>query len=427
VSIAWQREISNNWVTIAGQTGDTLALTNVSLNSNPYEVRAIVTNKGGCSDTTNIERVDVVQRLTPFVVIQSTDNEKCEGETFFFEVVVDNIRSQGYISTYQWQVNNLNLSGQTGDTLQTSTLNDGDSVNVIMTPDPALCLTTPFTTSNRIDIGVDEKPNPGEIVDGNRSICYKDEVAFEVEGTTGTITWYSSLGGYNWQPVPGNGNTTLNLVPSDYHNFLVSDPFTSYYIVQVDLNNECEPVWGDSVTVMEYPELEGSAEVFQDCEIYEAELTIDDSHPYTTFSSWEISRDGENWTMLDEPGTFTVTDTSIKAAFYRANFYYQPGCYLSDTVFVEDCPDPEIKLPNALTPNGDSDNQTFYIDNIWFYPDNTLRIYNRWGSLVWETNGYNNEWEGTAMNGQKLPVSTYYFVLDLGNGKTYQGPISLIR
>ena len=73
-------------------------------------------------------------------------------------------------------------------------------------------------------------------------------------------------------------------------------------------------------------------------------------------------------------------------------------------------------------------NETFYIDKIRFYPENTLRIYNRWGSLVYEAYGYNNEWAGTR-DGELLPVGTYYYVLDLGDGagSSYEGYITLLR
>ncbi|TXE12089.1 T9SS type B sorting domain-containing protein, partial [Seonamhaeicola algicola] len=79
-------------------------------------------------------------------------------------------------------------------------------------------------------------------------------------------------------------------------------------------------------------------------------------------------------------------------------------------------------LFNEFSPNGDGDNDYLIINCISNYPNNTLKVYNRWGNLVFEKNNYNNDWEGTS-NGrstlkasEKLPVGTYYYVLDLGNG-----------
>ncbi len=83
---------------------------------------------------------------------------------------------------------------------------------------------------------------------------------------------------------------------------------------------------------------------------------------------------------------------------------------------------------NTMTPNNDGANDTFYIDNIDTYPDNHLTIYNRWGEKVYETNGYINQWEGTY-NGKKLPVATYYYVMELNdfNKRKHAGYISILR
>ncbi|MDX6187709.1 gliding motility-associated C-terminal domain-containing protein, partial [Flavobacterium sp. Fl-77] len=49
-----------------------------------------------------------------------------------------------------------------------------------------------------------------------------------------------------------------------------------------------------------------------------------------------------------------------------------------------------IKIFNAVSINGDSMNERFYIQGIECYPDNTVQIYNRWGVLVFERDHYNN-------------------------------------
>ncbi|MBO0323867.1 DUF11 domain-containing protein [Muricauda sp. CAU 1633] len=77
---------------------------------------------------------------------------------------------------------------------------------------------------------------------------------------------------------------------------------------------------------------------------------------------------------------------------------------------------------NEFSPNGDGVNDFFTIDCISRYPGNMLLVYNRWGTVVYQKRGYNNDWDGTP-NGRaivqkedQLPVGTYYYVLDLGDG-----------
>ncbi|WP_343618652.1 gliding motility-associated C-terminal domain-containing protein, partial [Flavobacterium sp.] len=80
----------------------------------------------------------------------------------------------------------------------------------------------------------------------------------------------------------------------------------------------------------------------------------------------------------------------------------------------------EIRVLNAFSPNGDQKNERFYIQGIGCYPDNTVEIYNRWGVLVFEKDGYNNEdrvfkgySEGrtTMKQSEGLPVGTYFYIL----------------
>jgi uncharacterized repeat protein (TIGR01451 family)/gliding motility-associated-like protein len=77
---------------------------------------------------------------------------------------------------------------------------------------------------------------------------------------------------------------------------------------------------------------------------------------------------------------------------------------------------------NEFSPNGDGVNDFFTIDCISRYPGNELQVYNRWGTVIYQKRGYNNDWDGTP-NGRavvqkedQLPVGTYYYVLDLGDG-----------
>nr|WP_299382800.1 gliding motility-associated C-terminal domain-containing protein [Allomuricauda sp.] len=81
-----------------------------------------------------------------------------------------------------------------------------------------------------------------------------------------------------------------------------------------------------------------------------------------------------------------------------------------------------LTVYNEFSPNGDGVNEFFKIDCISRYPNNVLQVYNRWGNIVYEMRSYNNDWNGTSngratvQKGDQLPVGTYYYVLDLGDG-----------
>jgi len=82
-------------------------------------------------------------------------------------------------------------------------------------------------------------------------------------------------------------------------------------------------------------------------------------------------------------------------------------------------PTPNIHVYDILTPNDDGLNDHFEILGIESFPKSVVKIYSRWGNLVFQTTGYNNTnnyWDGYAQGDKthKLPVGVYYYVIDLG-------------
>ncbi len=99
-----------------------------------------------------------------------------------------------------------------------------------------------------------------------------------------------------------------------------------------------------------------------------------------------------------------------------------------------------LEVFDIMTPNGDGLNDVFVIRGIEQYPNNKLRIYNRWGVLVWDADGYGQdnvffrgESNGRVVVDQDrlLPVGTYYYVLDYTNDagslKQLAGPLYINR
>ncbi|MGV1012758.1 MAG: LamG-like jellyroll fold domain-containing protein [Flavobacterium sp.] len=86
--------------------------------------------------------------------------------------------------------------------------------------------------------------------------------------------------------------------------------------------------------------------------------------------------------------------------------------------------DDGLEIFNLVTPNGDGENDVFVIRNIGLYPENSVEVYNRWGSKVYSIDGYGQNQnyfrgvsEGKVTVGQdaELPVGTYWYVLNYKN------------
>jgi len=86
---------------------------------------------------------------------------------------------------------------------------------------------------------------------------------------------------------------------------------------------------------------------------------------------------------------------------------------------------PEIRIPNVISPNGDGINDKFVIENGKFY-SMKLNIFNRWGNQIFESNDYQNNWPASD-----IADGVYFYILTSTNPKQevkeYKGSVSVVR
>lgn len=89
-------------------------------------------------------------------------------------------------------------------------------------------------------------------------------------------------------------------------------------------------------------------------------------------------------------------------------------------------------IPNAISPNGDFKNDVWKLEFLdLLYPDARVEIFNEWGQMIFESDGYDDPWDGTYA-GELVPDGTYYYVINLndsGNPDTdiYKGTILVLK
>jgi gliding motility-associated-like protein len=106
------------------------------------------------------------------------------------------------------------------------------------------------------------------------------------------------------------------------------------------------------------------------------------------------------------------------------------SCVTIKTVEIlktEECD--KLVFYNGITPNGDGENDVFYIGNIDEHPVNKFQVYSRWGNLLWKGENYDNVnvvFSGLDLRGELLEQGTYYYVFTYG-GKEIKGWVEIFR
>lgn len=92
-----------------------------------------------------------------------------------------------------------------------------------------------------------------------------------------------------------------------------------------------------------------------------------------------------------------------------------------------------VKVSKVITPDGDGFNDVWRIDGIEEFADNHVTVIDRWGSVIYETSGYDNTnvvWDGANQSGVNVPTGTYFYTLEIkafGSFDKRKGFIELIR
>jgi gliding motility-associated-like protein len=127
--------------------------------------------------------------------------------------------------------------------------------------------------------------------------------------------------------------------------------------------------------------------------------------------------------VYNQPGTYTVTMYVAKGSCLEI---------LSKVIQV-DIPS-QVVIPNVFTPNGDGVNDLFILQRANNLSEVSIRIFDRWGEIVYELENTDKgqiEWDGNNQYGKPVPDGTYFYILTATgrDGANYdkKGSISLLR
>jgi gliding motility-associated-like protein len=134
-----------------------------------------------------------------------------------------------------------------------------------------------------------------------------------------------------------------------------------------------------------------------------------------------------DYTYLWNNSATTSEIEDLEAGLYNISVTDLMGCSGTGAVTVTKMEIECINIPTCFTPNDDGLNDVWVIKDASLYPEFSLKIYNRWGLIVYEIAGSYEAWDGT-FKGEPIPAATYYYFLQLSaQSEVRQGTITIVR
>jgi gliding motility-associated-like protein len=354
-----------------------------------YVVTLMVTSDKGGKDTA-IQSVTVYPKPVPGFVVPNV----CDGFLSSFQNTSTIIT--GTVNSYNWDFGDGTNSVQTNPVKQF--LNPGIYQVTLKAVSDNGC-TDKVTISTEMYVA----PVANFTVD---QVCL---------GTKVDITNLSNIesGTLQYQWDFGDGNSSIDSNPE--HLYLHADTFSIKLIANSDHN--CK----DSVTrrVIVHPV-----------------PTVDAGADTSVVMGFSVQLKATGGIIYDWSPTEGLDNSVIAApiarpketTIYTVRITDEYSCVNSDSVRVSVIDNERLIPTNVITPNGDGINDTWHITNIDFYEQATVKIFNRWGELVYEKTGYQQDWDGKNNNGDVLPDGTYYYVINFPHStKYYSGAITILR
>ena len=357
-----------------GQVGQTA----VNLQAEDYTVT--VTDDHDCFDTITIS-------LTQPTLLESSlsiTSILCYGDNTGSATITGNGGTLPY--TYSWS--NNNLSNNIADDLLI-----GDYW--VKITDDHNCFNVDSFTITGPTMALNVSSN------STNPICYNDstgEISISVQGGTPDYSYYWSN---------GETNQNLNEISAGTYSVTVSD------------NNSCTETLSITLTNPDF-------------------ISIVDSIYYEDFLGnilLNVSGGTPDYTYLWSNGETNNIIEGLSSGYYSVTITDANGCVYADDdglLFKIDVP---LFIPSVITPNDDGKNDRFRITNIGAFEQVDIKIFSRWGNLLFSYSGTGKGYEDTSkqwdgsINNKELPFGSYVYLIELNNDKnnTYSGSVTIVR
>ena len=433
-----------------GQTQSSETDTSVILLQNQWagksSAKVKVTLANACGISSSPKAMDSVQvniiqavpfqvSLTPITSLGIGSNQFCVPDEFpKFQAAITQPIGIDVAPTFTFQVNHVTVqSASSLDTFQTTShLADGDIVTVIAKANPSACVTT---YSDSKEIAMEGYVYPDSIIHPSAlKICEGDQIVLEVDRTK------NKEGHYNDSQIMWYKDGVVQPQYTGYSAILTSPSESGTYTVAVR-GSVCQHVtkqldstrikiyqkpdfyFTKNPMIVEYQEgikvplpivILPNVDTIRHSDYDPVEWLEDPANPATNFVPTKEEKEMQ-YTL-----TLTTGDSLLPSS----------QCIVTKTITVVNVL--PLLIPNAFSPNGDGKNETWVIEGLGKYPGTTVKVFNRWGNVIYTDNqGYHVPWNGDH-NGIPVPTGTYYYILELkqsldGHDQERTGSLTIVR
>lgn len=200
-------------------------------------------------------------------------------------------------------------------------------------------------------------------------------------GTSITLKGPDNVLLYTWQHGPSTQNVTVN-TPGTYTLIASNGPCSYTDAIQITYHPDLKTLLGDAYFI---------------CDRTNELVKLNAGEGFVNYK-WTPTGDTTQWIIVGDLGAYFVVVKDFR------------GCKGEDNTKVERrCP-VSVHIPNSFTPNGDGHNDNFVIRGTDISTLH-LKMYNRWGQLIFESKHINDSWDGTIGN-KPAPDGVYMYNIE---------------
>lgn len=354
-----------------------------------------------------------VQSAVPPPVITTDINSVCIDNPVPVTLCIDpSTLTPG--ATYAWWLNGTTPIGVPGTDSCLTILGDPltEGVNAISVT--ASIRGCPSPQSNAVDITGDAYPATAADAGLDITVCPGDQVQLTgSDPSPGTGLWSSQ------------DDIVIFSDPTDPNADIVGLPSGMYSMAWTLSYASCLDYSQDSVNVTVLFAPETVPDTF--------DVPFGQTLEFNVIMNDQVSMDPFTVSIVAQPQKGNVLHVGNGIFRYSPNIGFVGTDMMIYRICSTECPDvcseslvilkvgneDDCFVPTLFTPNQDGVNDILIVPCLETdkYPDNKIIIFNEWGGAVFTASPYHNDWDGTA-GGQALPVGTYFYIMDFGDGST---------